>query len=87
MAREKATITLDKSKAERARSLLGAASTSESVDIALDFLIRSERLRRDIVAYRRVLPTDAELEGALLSDVSALADDTDWETLYLENVE
>ena len=87
MAREKATITLDKSKAERARSLLGAASTSEAVDIALDRLIRAERLRHDIAAYRRIPPTDAELELALLTDDSALADDTDWGALYAEDEE
>jgi hypothetical protein len=48
MAREKVTITLDRSKAERARSLLGAASTSQIIDLALERLIRAERLRRDV---------------------------------------
>lgn len=86
MPKEKVTITLDRSKAESARALVGAASTSEVVDIALDRLIRAERLRGDVAAYRRVPPTGAETELALL-DAAALddPDDTvDWEMLYPE---
>jgi hypothetical protein len=83
MAREKVTITLDRSKAESARALVGAASTSEVVDIALDRLIRAERLRRDVAAYRRIPPTGAEAELALLDTVD-LDDPTDWEALYAE---
>lgn len=78
------TITLDRSKAEDARGLVGAASTSEVVDIALDRLIRTERLRRDVAAYRRVPPTGAEAELALLDAVD-LDDPTDWEMLYAED--
>ena len=58
MAREKATITLDRAKAATARALLGLDSTSEVIDVALDQLIRAERLRADVAAYRRV-PADA----------------------------
>jgi hypothetical protein len=82
MAKEKATITLDRSKAAEARSLLGAKSTSEAIDLALDHLIRSERLRVDIGAYRGAPPTQAEVDLALLAEASGLADDTDWEALY-----
>jgi hypothetical protein len=82
MAKEKATITLDRSKADEARSLVGAGSTSEVIDLALDRLIRAERLRRDITAYRRVAPSDAGIDLTLLADTSALADDTDWAALY-----
>ena len=83
MAKEKVTITLDRSKADNARSLVGARSTSEVVDLALDHLIRAERLRRDIAAYQRVPPTPAESEIAALAD-SAFLDETDWEALYAD---
>jgi hypothetical protein len=83
MAREKVTITLDRSKAESARALVGAASTSEVIDVALERLIRTERLRRDVAAYRRLPPTGAEAELALL-DAADLDDTTDWELLYAD---
>ena len=86
MAKEKITITLDRAKAEQARSLLSVGSTSEVIDLALDRLIRAERLRRDIAAYRGIPPTDDELELALLAPPT-LDDETDWETLYLEDKE
>ncbi|MDE3077926.1 MAG: hypothetical protein KGJ86_21085 [Chloroflexota bacterium] len=82
MAKEKVTISLNRSKAETARSLLAVGSTSEVIDLALDRLIRTERLRQDIAAYRRVPPTDAELDLALLADTTGLDDDTDWDALY-----
>jgi hypothetical protein len=82
MAREKITITIDRSKAERARSLTGAPSTSQVIDVALERLIRAERLRRDIAAYRRVPPTESEVELALLAETGDLDDQTDWEQLY-----
>jgi hypothetical protein len=81
MVKQKVTITLDRSKAESARSLMGAHSTSEVVDMALDHLIRAERLRRDIAAYKRVPPTAAEDEIAAFAG-SVPLDDTDWEGLY-----
>jgi hypothetical protein len=87
MAKEKVTITLDRSKAARARTLVRAGSTSEVIDIALDSLIRVERLRRDVAAYRQVPPTDAEVELGLLAETAALDDDTDWEALYAEDQE
>jgi hypothetical protein len=82
MAKQKVTITLDRSKADGARSLVGASSTSEVIDRALDCLIRTERLRRDIAAYRREPPTDTEDGLSQLADLTALGDDTDWEGLY-----
>ena len=84
MAKEKVTITLDRTKADHARALVSARSTSEVIDLALDRLIDAERLRRDIAAYRRIPPTAAEAAIALLADTSALSDDTDWEALYPE---
>ena len=85
MAKQKVTVTLDRSKADTARFLLGAGSTSEVIDLALDRVIRAERLRRDILAYRHVPPTDDDIELALLADTTALDDATDWEALYAED--
>jgi hypothetical protein len=87
MAREKATITIDRAKAALAVEVSGARSTSEVVDLALDQLIRAERLRADVAAYQGVPPSAAEIELALLGDTSSLADDTDWEQLYAEDDE
>jgi hypothetical protein len=84
MARQKATITLDRDKAALARSLVGAASTSAVVDLALDRLIRDERMRRDIEAYRKTPPTQEELAVALAGDHGDLADDVDWDALYAD---
>ena len=84
MARGKVTITLDRAKADDARALVGAASTSEVIDVALDRLIRAERLRRDIAAYRRIPPTAEEIALASLAATGGLDDDTDWEALYAE---
>jgi hypothetical protein len=82
MAREKVTITLDRAKADEARALAGAKSTSDVVDLALNLLIRRDRLRADIAAYRRAPATQAEVEMALLADTEGLTDDTDWDSLY-----
>jgi hypothetical protein len=82
MAKQKVTVTLDRAKADEARLLVGSANTSEVIDIALSRLIRAERLRRDIEAYRRLPPTDSDLLVALQADTSGLADDTDWGALY-----
>jgi hypothetical protein len=84
MAKQKVTITLDRAKAESARSLVHAGSTSEVVDLALDHLIRTERLRHDVAAYRRVPPTSDELELAEFAEAPRLDDDTDWEALYAD---
>lgn len=84
MAKEKATITLQRRKAEEARALIGAESISAVVDVALDQLIRFERLRRDVGAYRATPPTDDEVALAELAGEGLLGDDTDWAALYSE---
>jgi len=84
MAKDKVTITLDRNKANDARSLVGASSTSEVIDIALERLIRAERKSLDVAAYRRLPPTKQEDDLALLGDAQALADETDWESLYAD---
>ena len=85
MAREKATITLDRDKAAAARALLGIGSTSEVIDVALDQLIRAERLRADIAAYQRTPPMQDEVALASFGDTGGLGDDTDWEALYADD--
>ena len=82
MAKEKVTITLDRAKAAVARGLVGAGSTSEVVDIALDYLVRAEQIRRDVAAYTRIPPTTVERALAGIADSTALHDDTDWAALY-----
>ena len=84
MAKDKVTITLDRRKANEARSLVGASSTSEVIDIALERLIRAERKSKDVAAYRRLPPTKQEKDLARLGDAQALADETDWESLYAD---
>jgi hypothetical protein len=85
MAKEKATITIDRAKAALALEVSGARTTSEVVDLALDQLIRAERLRADVAAYQGVPSTAAGLDLALLADTSGLADDTDWDQLYADD--
>lgn len=83
MAREKATITLDRAKADTARSLIRATSISETVDVALDRLIRSEQLRRDVAAYTTDPPAADELAITDLPVEFDLDDDeVDYESLY-----
>jgi hypothetical protein len=86
MAREKATITLDRAKAAAARALLGVGSTSQVIDVALDQLIHTERLRADIAAYQRTPPTHDEVALASFGDAGGLGDDTDWEALYADDL-
>lgn len=56
---------------------------SEVIDLALDRLIRVERLRRDVTAYTRHPPTDDELIVADLPVTLDLEDDdVDYEVWY-----
>jgi hypothetical protein len=64
---------------------MGTTSSSETIDVALAVLIRRERLRRDVAAYARRPPTDAETSvSGPFADWADLADDTDWDALYEE---
>ncbi|HLG74371.1 MAG TPA: type II toxin-antitoxin system VapB family antitoxin [Chloroflexota bacterium] len=87
MAKDKVTITLDRVKAKQAQAFLGASTTSETIDLALDRLIREEQTKRDVEAYRRYPQTEEELAIARLGDYGDLDDDTDWEALYAEDGE
>jgi len=83
MAREKATVTLDRAKVRSAMTLIGGASMSEVIDVALDRLIHVERLRHDIAAYSKHPPSADEIaltEMSLRLDLGD--DDVDYEALY-----
>jgi Bacterial antitoxin of type II TA system, VapB len=80
MAREKATITVDREKLSEARAMLGAPSASATIDVALSELIRRHRLLNDVKAYAGTPPTAEEAAlGAASPDWDDLADDTDWD--------
>ena len=86
MAKEKATITLDRAKVETARALVGGRSVSEVIDVALGRLIRSEQLRRDVKAYSRRPPTPDEIDLADLPVPLDLDDDdVDYAAMYGES--
>lgn len=81
--RSKATITLDRDKVTRAGALVGRTSMSEVVDVALEHLIRSEELRRDVAAYTRREPTQDEITlGELPVRLDLADDDVDYAALY-----
>lgn len=83
MARDKATITVDRAKLEQVRALTGASSASQAIDLALAEVIRLDRVRKDIAAYRRQPPSDAEISLApLRPGWPDLEDDTDWNAVY-----
>ncbi|MBA3267072.1 MAG: hypothetical protein H0T70_02295 [Acidimicrobiia bacterium] len=83
MAREKATVTLDRGKLDEARALIGGKSMSEVIDAALDRLIRTERLRRDVEIYTRRPQSPNELAVDDLAVALNLDDDeVDYDALY-----
>lgn len=83
MAREKATITVDRAKVAAARTLLGAKSISETIDTALARLIQSEQLRRDVAAYAKVPQTKEErVLGDLPVELDLDDADVDYDALY-----
>ena len=86
MAKEKATITVDRAKLSEARALLGASSASAAIDVALSELIRRYRVLHDVNAYTRTPPTAGEVAlGHVLPDWNDLVDDTDWDAEWLED--
>jgi hypothetical protein len=83
MARQKATVTLDRRKIEEARAFTGKTSISDVIDVALDRLLQSERLRCDVAASRRAPPGGDDLWVAKLSVEFDLGDsDVDYEKDY-----
>lgn len=75
MARNKATITLDRAKARDAMRLVEVQTMSEVIDLALDRLISAERLRQDVAAYGRTPPSDADMALADMPVAFDLDDD------------
>jgi hypothetical protein len=83
MVKDKATITLDRGKVAKAAALVGLGTMSEVIDAALDRLIRTEELRRDLIAYGREPLDEADLALADLPIAFDLGDeDVDYEALY-----
>lgn len=83
MAREKVTVTLERQKVEEARALVHGRTMSDVIDLALDRLIRAERLRRDVAAYSRQPPDDDEPAMADLPAGLDLDDaDVDYDAWY-----
>ncbi|MDQ2826470.1 MAG: hypothetical protein M3Y04_05885 [Actinomycetota bacterium] len=83
MAKTKSSVTLDPAKVTQARELLGTATLSELLDLALDRLIVGELERRHAAGYLLHPPDrddDAWAEAA--RDPGAVADDVDWAGLY-----
>jgi hypothetical protein len=86
MAKEKATITVDRAKLSEARAMLGVSSASAAIDVALSELIRRHRVLNDVKAYTEAPPTDEEAAiGLAPPDWRDLADDTDWEAEWPED--
>jgi Arc/MetJ family transcription regulator len=83
MAKDKATITVDREQVREARRLTGAPTTSAAIDLALRELIRNARLRNDLKAYEAFPQgVDEHALAALKPDWAGLADDTDWEAEF-----
>ncbi len=83
MAAEKATLTLDRAKMAEAKRLIGGRSMSQVVDVALDRLIRAERLKADVAAYGA---HPGSVDEMLLGDLDVVFDldddDVDYDALY-----
>ncbi len=80
MAKEKATITVDRAKLSEARALLGVTSASAAIDVALTELVHRRRVLSDVKAYAGTPPTAEEVAlGLATPDWHDLADDTDWD--------
>jgi hypothetical protein len=67
-------------------AIVSSVWVKEKVTITLDRLNRAQRMRDDIAAYRRVPPSDSEVAIGQLVENAALDDDTDWESVYAEDV-
>ncbi len=83
MPRLKTTVSIDEQSLRDASELLGLTSTSEVVDVALDRLVQSERLLRDLRAYLGRPPTaEAAMFGSVRVRFDLDDDDVDYEALY-----
>jgi len=83
MAKTKVSVTLDPDKVAQARGLLGAATLSHVLDVALDRLIVDELERRHVAAYvHRPPDEDDDAWANVERDPTEVADDVDWAALY-----
>lgn len=83
MRREKVSITVDRTKVDRARELVEARSVSELIDVALTRLIHDELEHRHVDGYVRRPPGHEEQAWADRVQASPdFADDVDWAGLY-----
>jgi hypothetical protein len=85
MAKDKATITVDRVKLSEAQALLGVSSASAAIDVALTELTSRYRVLHDVKAYTRTPPTDEEAAfSRSRPDWIDLADSTDWDAEWPE---
>ncbi len=83
MSKTKASVSLDPTKVAQARDLLGTATLSELIEVALDRLIVGELERRHADGYVRHPPEpDEDAWAEVDRDPSEVADDVDWARLY-----
>jgi Bacterial antitoxin of type II TA system, VapB len=83
MPRLKTTVSIDEQSLRDASELLGLTSTSEVVDVALERLVHTERLIRDLRAYIGRPPTEEEtLFGQIPVKLDLDDDDVDYDALY-----
>ena len=83
MPKLKTTISVDEANLASACELLGVSSRSEAVDIALQRLVRSERLLHDLRGYLGTPPTADEIALSELGVEFDLGDDhVDYDALY-----
>jgi hypothetical protein len=83
MAKEKVTVAVAREKLREAQELIGARSMSEAIDVAIDRLVRAERLRHDVEAYARHPVSDDEVAFASIPvELDLDDDDVDYDALY-----
>jgi len=84
MAREKTTLSLDRTKANAVRALLAAKNISDAIDAALDRILYEEDIRRSIAGYVAIPPTAEEDALARRPHPRLDDDDTDWRAAYAD---
>ncbi len=83
MVKKKASVTVDPLKVAQARALLGSATLSKLIDIALDRVIAEELDRSHVAGYALQPPGPNEVAwGEAERDPTEIADDVDWADLY-----
>ena len=86
MAKEKTTISLNRAKAETARTLICARTISDAIDAALDRLIYDEEVRRSVEAYQAVPQTAEEIAITDRPHPPLDDDGVDWRAVYADKL-